>query len=63
MEIAANLFKEQENELGREKSAEFLQTMDLMSQIETDMEKKERGSANFGKFLGGIGSLLLQLML
>ncbi|MDJ0649281.1 MAG: pentapeptide repeat-containing protein [Xenococcaceae cyanobacterium MO_188.B19] len=63
VEIAANLFEEQENELGKETSAQFLQTMELRSQIEADMENRERGAANFGKFLGGIGSLLLQLML
>ncbi|MDJ0744626.1 MAG: pentapeptide repeat-containing protein [Xenococcaceae cyanobacterium MO_167.B27] len=61
--IAAKLFEEQENQLGKETSNEFVETMELMSQIEADIEKRERGASNFGKFLGGVGSLLLQLML
>ena len=63
VEIAANLFEKQENQLGKETSEEFLQTMELKTQIEADMKERERGAGNFGKFLGGVGSLLLQLML
>ncbi len=62
VEIAAKLFKEQENQLGESASDEFLQTMELVSQLEADAEKRERGASNFGKFMGGIGSLLLQLV-
>ena len=63
VEIAANLFTKQENELGKATSEEFLQAMELRSQMEADMEKRKRGAGNFGRFLGGIGSLLLQLIL
>ena len=63
VEIAAKLFEEQENQLGKDTSDQFLQTMESISQMEADIEKREQGAASFGKFLGGIGSLLLQLML
>lgn len=62
-EIAVKLFEEQENELGHQSSAQFLENMQLAHQIELDIEKRERGAANVGKFLGGVGSLLLQLMM
>ena len=62
-EIAVKLFEEQENELGQQSSQKFLDNMQLANQIEADMKKREQGAANVGKFLGGVGSLLLQLML
>ncbi len=62
-EIAVKLFEEQENELGRESSQQFLDNIQLAHQIEADIKKREQGVANVGKFLGGVGSLLLQLML
>ena len=62
-EIAVKLFEEQENELGQQSSQQFLDNMHLAHQIEADFEKREQGVANVGKFLGGVGSLLLQLML
>ena len=62
-EIAVQLFEEQENELGHQNSSQFLENMKLANQIEADIENRERGAANVGKFLGGIGSLLLQLAL
>ncbi|HHP7231734.1 MAG TPA: pentapeptide repeat-containing protein [Xenococcaceae cyanobacterium] len=63
VKIAAELFEAQENQLGKATSNEFLQNIELKNQIEADIEKKERGGSNFGKFLGSVGSLLLQLML
>ena len=60
---AIALFEEQENELGQETSQEFLTNMELASQIEANLEQRERNASNFGKFMGGIGSLLLKLML
>ncbi len=62
-EIAVELFESQENELGHQSSAKFLENMQLAHQIEADIKKREQGAANVGKFLGGVGSLLLQLML
>lgn len=60
---AIALFKTQENELGKTTSQEFLSNMELASQMETSLAQKEKNASNFGKFMGGIGSLLLQLML
>jgi tetratricopeptide (TPR) repeat protein len=60
---AAKLFKKQKHELGYKTATDFKQKMLLASQIEADTAKRERGAGNFGKFLGGVGSLLLQLML
>ena len=62
-EIAVRLFEEQENELGHQSSTQFLENMKLANQIEADIKSREQGAANVGKFLGGVGSLLLQLML
>ena len=62
-EIATELFEEQENELGHQSSQQFLENMQLANKIEADIKKREQGAANVGKFLGGVGSLLLQLLL
>ncbi|ELS01669.1 putative low-complexity protein [Xenococcus sp. PCC 7305] len=62
-ELAVQLFEEQENQLGHQSSSQFLENMELALQIEADIEKRERGAANVGKFMGGVGSLLLQLLL
>ena len=62
-EIAVKLFEEQENELGQESSQKFLDNIQLAHQLEIDIKQREQGAANVGKFLGGVGSLLLQLML
>ena len=60
---AIALFETQENELGETTSQEFLTNMELASQMEASLEQRERNASNFGKFMGGIGSLLLRLML
>jgi tetratricopeptide (TPR) repeat protein len=60
---ALTLFKTQENELGKATSQELIHNMELASQIETSLAEKDKNASNFGKFMGGIGSLLLQLML
>ena len=62
-QIAIALFETQENELGEATSQEFLDNMKLASQIEASLAEREKNASNFGKFLGGVGSLLLQLML
>ncbi len=63
VEVAAKLFEKQENQLGKATSDKFLENMELISQMEADIEKRNRGISNFGRFLGGLGSMLLQLML
>lgn len=62
-QVAIALFEDQENELGEAASQEFLTNMELAAKIEEDIAKREKNASNFGKFLGGVGSLLLQLML
>lgn len=62
-QTAIALFETQENELGEATSQEFLANMELASQMEASLAQKERNASNFGKFMGGIGSLLLRLML
>ena len=59
--VAIALFESQENELGEETSEDFLNNMELANQIEASLEQRERNASNFGKFMGGIGSLLLKL--
>lgn len=60
---AIKLFETQDNQLGQTTSQEFLSNMELASRIEASLEQKEQNASNFGKFMGGIGSLLLRLML
>jgi tetratricopeptide (TPR) repeat protein len=61
--IAAKLFKMQKHQLGYKTATDFQQKMTLASEIEANNANRERGASNIGKFLGGVGSLLLQLML
>lgn len=61
-ELAAKLFQEQENQLGYQATQEFLQGMEIASQIEERQAKNERGAGSFGKFVGSIGSLLFQFL-
>jgi tetratricopeptide (TPR) repeat protein len=61
-EIAAQLFQKQENQLGYQVTQKFLQEIALARQIEERNANPQSGS-NFGKFIGGMGSLLLRLML
>ena len=63
VEIAAKLFEEQEHTLGQQTAQEFQQRMDLIRQAEENVANRERGASNFGKFMGGVGSLLLKLLL
>jgi tetratricopeptide (TPR) repeat protein len=63
VEIAAELFEKQENKLGYQTSQDFLNKMELIRSLEEEQAKKERGASNFGRFMGGIGSLMLRLLL
>lgn len=62
-EIAAKLFEAQEHELGSQTVQNFQQKMDFIRQAEESASERERGASNFGKFMGGVGSLLLKLLL
>ena len=61
--IAAKLFKEQDHEFGHKTAKDFEQKMALIEKAEEDMAKKEGGLGHVGKFMGSVGSLLLQLLL
>jgi uncharacterized protein YjbI with pentapeptide repeats len=61
--IASKLFKEQKNELGHQTATNFQQKMTLIQQAEDNVAKKEGGLGHVGKFMGSIGSVLLQLLL
>ena len=63
IEIAANLFKEQDHELGQKAATDFQQKMASIEEAEENMAKKEGGLGHVGKFMGSVGSLLLQLLL
>lgn len=62
-ELAAKLFEKQNNQLGYQATQEFLQGIELARQIEEKQAENERGAGNFGKFFGGVGSLLLRILL
>ncbi|MGK7950304.1 MAG: pentapeptide repeat-containing protein [Xenococcaceae cyanobacterium] len=61
-EIAAKLFQQQEDKLGYQATQQFLQGMELASQIEERQAKNNRGAGNFGQFVSGISSLLFQFL-
>ena len=62
-ELAAKLFEKQKNQLGYQATQEFLQRIEIASQIEEKQAENEQGATNFGKFVGGVGSLLLKILL
>ncbi|RMF27193.1 MAG: tetratricopeptide repeat protein [Cyanobacteria bacterium J083] len=57
-EIALKLFTEQENAAGEKAAEQFLQGIELLQQAEA--KKKKAGGVD--RFVGSIGSLLLQLL-
>ena len=61
--IAAKLFKEQNHELGLKTAQNFQQKMTLIQEAEENQAKKEGGLGHVGKFMGSVGSVLLQLLL
>ena len=61
-ELAAKLFQKQKNRLGYQATQEFLQGIELVSQIEQQQAKNEQGAGSFGKFVSGIGSLLFNFL-
>ncbi len=61
--MAAELFKQQEHELGHQTATNFQQQMASIQEAEENAAKKEGGMGNVGKFMGSVGSLLLQFLL
>lgn len=60
---AAKLFKEQEHELGYQTAIDFQEKIALIQEAEDNMSSKEGGLGHVGKFMGSVGSLLIQLLL
>lgn len=63
VKIAAELFKEQEHELGLKTAEDFQEKMALIQEAEDNLAQREGGLGHVGKFMGSVGSLLLQLLL
>jgi tetratricopeptide (TPR) repeat protein len=61
--IASDLFTKQKNQLGYQTTQQFLQRMELARQWEEKKTEANQGGSNFGKFVGGVGSLMLQFLL
>lgn len=61
--IAAKLFKKQEHQLGYKTASDFQKKMDLIQQAEDNTAQQQGGMGNVGKFMGSVGSLLLQFLL
>jgi tetratricopeptide (TPR) repeat protein len=61
--IAAKLFKKQQHQLGYQTASDFQKKMDLIQQAEDNATEKQGGMGNVGKFMGSVGSLLLQFLL
>ena len=61
--IAAELFKEQEHQLGHQTAVDFQEKMALIQEAEENAAEQEGGMGHIGKFMGSVGSLLLQFLL
>ena len=62
-QMAIDLFTKQEHELGLETANNFQQKMALIKEAEDNMTNEEGGHGQIGKFMGSVGSLLLQFLL
>jgi uncharacterized protein YjbI with pentapeptide repeats len=60
---AAELFKKQEHKVGYQTALNFQQQVEAIRQAEENVANRDRGASNVGKFMGGVGSLLLKLLL
>ena len=61
--MAAKLFKQQEHQLGHQTATNFQQKMALIQKAEDNVAAQEGGHGSVGKFMGSVGSLLLQFLL
>ncbi len=62
-QIAAELFKKQEHQVGYQTALNFQHQVEAIRQAEENVANRDRGASNVGKFMGGVGSLLLKLLL
>jgi len=62
-EIAAKLFKQQKHKVGHQTAMKFQEEMNLIQQAEENSTAREGGLGHVGKFMGSVGSLLLQFLL
>ena len=62
-QMAMNLFEKQEHELGLQTATNFQTKMKMIQEAEENMAAKEGGHGQIGKFMGSVGSLLLQFLL
>lgn len=62
-QMAVDLFTEQEHELGLQTASNFQQKMILIQEAEDSQAAQEGGHGHIGKFMGSVGSLLLQFLL
>ncbi|MEL6579237.1 MAG: pentapeptide repeat-containing protein [Cyanobacteria bacterium J06621_12] len=62
-QMAVDLFTEQEHELGLQTATNFQEKMAMIQEAEENMAAQEGGHGQIGKFMGSVGSLLLQFLL
>ena len=62
-QMAMDLFKKQEHKLGLQTATNFKTKMTMIQEAEENMAAKEGGHGQIGKFMGSVGSLLLQFLL
>jgi len=62
-QMAMDLFEKQEHELGLQTATNFQTKMTMIQEAEENMASKEGGHGQIGKFMGSVGSLLLQFLL
>ena len=60
---AKELFKQQEHKLGFQTAKNFQQRMTLVEEAEANVAERQQGAGKVGKFMGSVGSLLLQFLL
>ena len=62
-QMAMDLFEKQEHELGLQTASNFQTKMTMIQEAEENMASQEGGHGQVGKFMGSVGSLLLQFLL
>lgn len=62
-QMAMDLFEQQEHELGLQTATSFQEKMALIQEAEENQAAQEGGHGKIGKFMGSVGSLLLQFLL
>ncbi|MEN9567726.1 MAG: hypothetical protein RLZZ69_2922 [Cyanobacteriota bacterium] len=62
-QTAIALFRKQKHELGLQTATNFQQKMNQVQEAENHVAKQKGGHGQIGKFMGSVGSLLLQFLL